>query len=140
VILADTSAWIEYLRGTGSPVHRAMHRLVAAPGDELATTEVVVMELLARSPRPERRETLRRLLYRYPLLPIAGLADYEAAAELYATCRARGETVRSLADCLVAAVAIRERVPVLHCDRDFGAIARHAPLALADGPAGPRRA
>jgi hypothetical protein len=28
-VLADTSAWVEYLRGTGSPPHRRLRRLVA---------------------------------------------------------------------------------------------------------------
>jgi predicted nucleic acid-binding protein len=41
------------------------------------------------------------------------------SAELYRRCRGRGETVRKLIDCLIAAIAIRERATVLHNDRDF---------------------
>ena len=33
-------------------------------------------------------------------------------------------------DCLLAAVAIREGVPLLHNDRDFEVLARHTPLEL----------
>jgi predicted nucleic acid-binding protein len=129
VILADTSAWVEYLRATGSPVHGRLRRLIAEDG-ELATTEVVVMELLAGAGSPLRRRELRRLLLRFPLLATEGLSDYEHAGELYAVCRERGETIRSLNDCLVAAVALREAAAVLQRDRDFDVIARHAPLAL----------
>jgi predicted nucleic acid-binding protein len=94
VILADTSAWVEYLRATGSPTHLRLRELIAADG-ELATTEVVTMELLAGVAAAEEVTRLRRLLLRFQLLPIGGLADYEAAAALYRHCRARGETVRS---------------------------------------------
>ena len=56
--------------------------------------------------------------------------DYEDAAAIYRSCRIRGETVRRMIDCLTAAVAIREGVPVLHADHDFDVIARHTTLQL----------
>ena len=46
-------------------------------------------------------------------------------------CRSAGVTPRSLADCLVAAVAINNDLEVLSADRDFAAIAEHVPLRLA---------
>jgi predicted nucleic acid-binding protein len=129
VILADTSAWVEYLRATGSPVHRRLRKLIADEG-ELATTEVVTMELLAGETSPEGVARLRRLLGRFELLPVEGLADYEAAAELYHRCRAGGETVRNLTDCLIAAVAMRHGATLLHRDHDFEVIAGHTPLRV----------
>jgi predicted nucleic acid-binding protein len=131
VILADTSAWVEYLRATGSPAHLRLRQLVAGKG-ELATTEVVTMELLAGAATQEEAVRLRRLLLRCQLLPVEGLADYEAAAELYHRCRNGGETVRSLTDCLIAVVAIRHGAALLHRDHDFDVLARHTPLQVAD--------
>jgi predicted nucleic acid-binding protein len=130
VILADTSAWVEYLRATGSPVHLRLRRLIADEG-ELATTEVVTMELLAGEASPEGVTRLRRLLGRFEVLPIEGLANYEAAAELSRRCRAGGEIVRNLTDCLIAAVAVRHGATLLHRDHDFEVIARHTPLRVA---------
>jgi predicted nucleic acid-binding protein len=130
VILADSSAWVEYLRATGSPVHLRLRQLIADGGD-LVTTEVVMMELLAGETTPDGVARLRRLLGRFDLLPIEGLADFEAAAELYRRCRAAGETVRKLTDCLIAAIALRHGATLLHRDRDFEVIARHAPLMVA---------
>jgi predicted nucleic acid-binding protein len=97
----------------------------------LFTTEVVVMELLAGASGDDELARLRRLLGRFELLPVQGLADYEAAAELYRRCRHAGETVRKLTDCLIAVVAMRADAAVLHRDQDFDAIARHAPLRTA---------
>jgi predicted nucleic acid-binding protein len=79
VILADTSAWIEYLRATGSAVHLRLRQLIADEG-ELVTTEVVMLELLAGKASPHGGTRLRRLLGRFDVLPVEGLADYEAAA------------------------------------------------------------
>jgi len=131
VILADTSAWVEYLRATGSPAHRRLRQLIADEG-ELATTEVVVMELLAGAAGDEELASMRRLLGRFELLAVEGLADYEAAADLYRRCRVGGETVPKLTDCLIAAVAIRHGAALLHRDHDFDVIARHVPLRVAD--------
>ena len=90
VILADTSAWVEYLRATGSPAHLRLRELMAGEG-ELATTEVVTMELLAGAATRDEVVRLRRLLLRCQLLPVEGLADHEAVAELY---RAAGPAAR----------------------------------------------
>ena len=57
-----------------------------------------------------------------------GLDDNERAGDLYRRCRARGSTIRSLLDCLIAAVAIRVDAAVLHEDRDFDALAQHTEL------------
>ena len=131
MILADTSAWVEYLRATGSDVHRRLRELVAGEEGQLATTEVVVMELLAGAADAESMAQLRRLLGRFELLPVEGLADYEVAADLYRRCRAGGGTARKLTDCLIAAVAMRHQATLLHRDHDFEVIARHTPLRVA---------
>ncbi len=127
MILIDSSAWIEFLRDTGSPVCKRVDRLLAA---ELATCHPIRMEVLAGARSEEHLRDLRRLLARASLLPTEP-ADYEEAAALYRTCRREGQTVRRLMDCLIAAIAIRAGVPVLHADSDFVTLARHTPLEIA---------
>lgn len=129
MILVDTSAWIEYLRGTGSPVARRVRGLIAEEAP-LATTEIVRMELLAGARHDAEARDLARLLARFDLLPLEPALDFDGAARIYRTCRLRGDTLRSLSDCLVAAVAIRHESELLSRDRDFEAIARHFPLRL----------
>jgi predicted nucleic acid-binding protein len=129
VILVDSSAWVEFLRATGSPVH---HRLRAAleEGTALASSDVIVMEILAGARDAVDRERLRRLLYGLEFLAVEGPADYEAAAEIFRACRRGGETPRKLTDCLIGAVAIRSDAELLCADADFSVIARHAALRL----------
>ncbi len=130
MILVDTSAWIDFLRGTESPTHHRVRQLLGT-NEPLATTEVVIMEVLAGARDEAHLQQLRRLLMRCELLPLHGLADYEAAASLYRVCRRRGETIRRLVDCLIAVPALRAEAAVLHEDRDFDAIARHSALRIA---------
>jgi predicted nucleic acid-binding protein len=130
VILADSSAWIEFLRRTGSETNRRVAELIEEP-DGFATTDIVLMEILAGARDASHRDQLRRLLARSEFEPVEGPRDYEEAADLYRSCRAAGETVRSLTDCLIACVAMRTGSELLHLDADIDAIARHAPLRIA---------
>jgi hypothetical protein len=128
-ILADTSAWVELYRRTGSRVDLAMCELLGA-SRRVAVTEPVVMELLAVGRATRQLATVRRGLLAFRMLRVGGLETYERAAAIQRACRAQGETVRSLVDCLIAAVAIRSDVALLHNDRDFDVIARHTGLRI----------
>ncbi len=134
MILVDSSAWVEYLRRTGSPVHLRVRMALEEKKVELASTDVVLMEVLAGARDDGDRDRLRRLLYGRTLLAVEGPLDYEQAAELYRACRRQGETPRKLTDCLIAAVAIRNQAQILHADADFDVIARHTPLRLVTLP------
>jgi predicted nucleic acid-binding protein len=129
MILIDTSAWVEFLRDTGSPVCERVDRLLSR---KFATCDPIRMELLAGARDEVHLDALRRLLARATVLA-TGPVDYEVAASVYRTCRKGGETPRTLVDCLIAAVAIRERATVLHADADYDTIARHTPLRI-DAP------
>ena len=129
MILVETSAWVEYLRATGTPAHRRVHDAVVG-GERLATTGMVILEVLAGARDEQHAQELRRALERCRYLPLEESSDYEAAAAIYRACRATGQSVRNLADCLIAAIAIRTRTRLLHRDADFDAIARVAPLRV----------
>ncbi len=129
MIVIDTSAWVEYLRGTGSPAHLTLRRLLGEKTD-LAVTEIVVMELLAGARSARHAEMLRETLLAFPVLSLQGLASYEAAATLYRSCRRAGKTVRRMTDCLIAVAAIEAGVPILHAGSDFDALAAHTDLKI----------
>ena len=128
-VLVDTSAWVEYLRGTGSP-HNSWIRDAISAETPLAWTEPSLYELTAGAGSPRRVEELRALLLRGPMVAVEGLQDWEDAAQLYRSARSKGCTVRSSIDCLIAAVALRTGSPVLALDRDFEALAQVSELVL----------
>lgn len=122
MILADTSAWVEYDRATGSAVDRRLTALIASDG-ALAVTEPVAMEVLAGARSDRRAAELRRLLLRFPLLSIDATADFDAAARIYRRCRNAGINPRGMVDCLIAAVAWRRGAGLLAHDADLDRIA-----------------
>jgi predicted nucleic acid-binding protein len=126
VILVDTSAWVEFLRGTGSAVCEEVDRLV---GERIAVTDPIVMEVLAGARDDAHLHQLRGLLGRAEMARCEPV-DYPAAAVLCRGCRQRGETVRRLVNCLTGAVAIRNDLSVLHNDADFEVLARHTGLKV----------
>ena len=127
-VLVDSSVWIAFLRDDGGPELDVLGELVS--DGRAATTDVVLLEVLA-GPTDERHAArLARFLAGAELLRQLSPGDAEEAAALYRACRRAGETPRSLNDCLVAAVAIRSGVPVLHRDRDFDVLSRHTALTV----------
>ena len=78
MILADTSAWVEFDRATGSAVDQRLTELISEDGP-LAVTEPIVMEVLARAHHGPREDDLRRLMLRFDLLPRRPLATLSPA-------------------------------------------------------------
>ncbi len=126
--LIDTSAWIEFLRDTGSAACDAVSNAIRAR--DAVVTDPVYLELLSGA-RPHEVDPLLRLLGEQAYQPVAPRIDWLDGATIYRTCRRSGVTIRSHTDCLVAAVAIRLGVPVLHHDRDYTAIASRTALRVA---------
>jgi predicted nucleic acid-binding protein len=129
-VLVDTSVWIAYLRDSSGPELELLEQLIGE--QRAATTDVVLLEVLAGTTDEERAARLRRFLAGAELLRQQSPVDAEHGAALYRACRRAGETPRSLNDCLIAAVALRHGVPVLHRDRDFTVLAAHTDLCVLD--------
>ncbi len=128
MILVDSSAWIEFQRATGSRADRRVAAAIEAE-EPLATTGIVVLEVLAGARDERQARDLERLLGRCEFLALSEPFDEQFAAALYRSLRSQGQTIRRLPDCLIAAVAIRTASTVLHQDADFDAIAAHSELA-----------
>ena len=128
-MIADTSAWVEFLRGTGSGVHRRLRAEIEA-GAALLVPELVVMEVVVGAADERMARRLRTMLHSFEVVPLAPLVDSEHAAALQRRCRAGGRAVRSMVDCLIAATALRLGQPVLHLDHDFELLAGVSDLEL----------
>ncbi|MGH9126329.1 MAG: type II toxin-antitoxin system VapC family toxin [Acidimicrobiales bacterium] len=122
MILADTSAWVEYDRATSSAVDQRLMELIANQGP-LAVTEPVIMEVVAGARTDDRETDLRRLLLRFHLLTFDVAADFDAAASIYRRCRRAGVTPRGIIDCMIASVAQRHQATLLAADVDLSRVA-----------------
>ncbi len=129
MILADTSAWVEYDRATGSLPHRRLKELIETAGP-VAVTEPVIMEVLAGARDEKREADLRRLLERFELLSFNAVTDFDGAVRIYRRCRAAGVTPRGMVDCMIAAVAWRRGATLLAHDADMDRVARVVEIKL----------
>lgn len=134
MILADTSAWVEYDRATGSPVDNRLRELIETAGP-LAVSEPIVMELLAGARDDKREADLRMLLLRFELLSFDPVVDFDGAALIYRRCRAVGITPRGMLDCMIAAVAWRRGAKLLANDVDMARVAGVIEIGLDDASA-----
>ena len=123
MILADTTAWVEYDRATGSAADQRLAALIANDGP-LMVTEPVLMEVLAGARSNAREVDLRRLLLSFGFVPFDAVTDFEAAARIYRRCRQAGVTPRGMVDCMIAAVAYRRGAALLSWDIDMDRVAR----------------
>ena len=101
----------------------------AIAGREVVVIDPILLEVMAGAQR-DSVASLQRLLVAQHVEGLIPRLDWLDAARIYRELRRRGETLRSQTDALIAAVAIRLDVPVLHRDRDFDTIARHTPLRI----------
>ena len=121
--LVVTSVWVRYLRGDATSQVRALKNLLS--GDEIVgVAPIILQEVLQGADSIERFESWRKyfaglLCY----LPLDPPGSHIAAARLYQECRRAGKNPRSSNDCLIAQIAIENRLVLLHSDRDFDAIA-----------------
>lgn len=123
MILADTSAWVEYDRATGSAVDERVTELIGERGP-LAVTEPVIMEVLAGARSDAQEDELRRLLLRFELQHFEATSDFDAAVLIYRRCRRAGVMPRGLIDCMIAAVAWRHNASLLTHDADLDRVAK----------------
>jgi predicted nucleic acid-binding protein len=125
VILVDTSIWIELLAR-----RRAMSedRLV-----QIVTCGPILQEVLQGLRPGATSDAFRSAFEAIPLIgdPIPARL-FLLAADIFRQGRRRGLTIRSSIDCLIAAIAIENGVPVWHRDRDFDSIAKFTALETID--------
>ena len=123
MLLVDTSVWIEVFRPRGLRLDEVVDF------DDIVTCLPVIQEVL-QGFADERAYTIARdAMGSLPIVESPLRRElFEEAAGLYRTARRAGLTVRSGADCLIAACAIRHGLAVVHNDRDFDLLARVSPL------------
>ena len=129
MILADTSVWVDLLnarRGASLSRDNLLRLVTCGP---------VVQEVVQGLRPGPAGDEFREVLLALPRLsdPLS-LETFLEAAEIYRQGRRKGYTVRSSTDCLIAAIAIENRVPVWHKDRDYAIIARYTRLEAVAQP------
>ena len=121
MIVADSSVWIDFFRGTQSAATAALK--LSLDTATLVIPDLVLTEVLQgfRDDAAFRRASA--LFAPLPIEPIVGQEAAREAAVIYRKLRRAGITPRSTIDVLIASHCVRQNHELLHTDRDFDRMA-----------------
>jgi predicted nucleic acid-binding protein len=127
LFLIDTSVWIFVL---GPRPLEALRDRVAALvlENQAATTPPILFEILRGARTLHEAESLKQRLRSLHVLPFLE-ADWSESAEWGARLSRKGVSTKSM-DILIAFKAAQQGLILLHADRDFDRMARHATLQV----------
>jgi len=129
VVIADTSVWVDFLRGAQAPHCDRMALLL--DDQSIALCDRVLQEVLQGVSDEREFRTVSARLLALPCFNLGGHALALAAARNYRRMRRLGLTPRSATDVLIATFCVEEGHELLHNDRDFDLMARHLGLKVA---------
>ena len=129
MILVDTSVWVDYFRRGESPEAICLQAVILDDA-ELSINGLILTEVLQGIGSDRECAEAERELSGLTYL-LMTRESHVLAADIYRRARRKGKTVRSPADCMIAACAIAHQATLLQRDRDFAAIAEVSDLKLA---------
>jgi predicted nucleic acid-binding protein len=127
VIVVDSSVWIDSLRHELTPQVNVLRRIDV---DQLIVGDLIMLEVL-RGMRTEREAAMHE--QRFRVVGVTAISDADIAATAagnYRKLRARGITIRSSIDVLIATYCMERGHHLLHDDRDFDPFERHLGLQV----------
>jgi predicted nucleic acid-binding protein len=127
--LVDTSVWIHALRPTGNTGIQAKLKPLIV-NEQTAVTEWILLELMTGLVKSEQPASLLQWFTPVPRLSF-NQEWWNTAWDLAGRLRRQGVTP-SAADCLIATIAIKHQVTLIHCDSDFEAMKPILPLQTLD--------
>ena len=133
MIVIDTSVWIPLLNGVAHPKADRARAVIEGPED-VGVPGIILEEILRGLKNDAQFRRVRDLLLSDFTYLEMRQSLFLQSAEIYRVLRKRGKTIRSPADCLIAACAIEESASLLEDDADFHTIADVAPLKLVGEP------
>ena len=116
-LVADTSAWIEFVKGTGSALDKAM--ISAIDDHAVLVPDLVYLEVLRGIPTEAGAAKMTKKFEPFLTFDLCNIEIARVAAKHYRYLRSKAFTVRGTVDLLLATWCIENNVPLLHADRDF---------------------
>jgi len=129
MILVDSSVWIDFFRGTATAQSKHLDSLLET--QPVAIGDLMLLEVLQGCVSDNEFQRMKRLMEPVQVVALCGRELAVQAARNYRALRARGLTVRSTIDTIIATRCIAEDIPLLYSDRDFDPFVKHLGLRSA---------
>lgn len=129
MILVDSSVWVDFFNGTGSPEADRLEGLLGVT--TVAIGDLILVEVLQGFRHDHDVALARQLFGSLPLIELVGPHNATRAAENFRILRRKGITVRKTIDGIIATACIEASLPLLFSDRDFRPYVEHLGLEAA---------
>ena len=126
--IVDTSIWIEFLRSEKNERSVLVNQLIDL--NKIILLPVILQETLQGIKNDSLYQLTKESLLSYHFIEIDPIYSAIRSAELYRFLRQKGITIRKPNDCLIAAICIDNKIPLLHNDKDFDNIAKYTSLKI----------
>lgn len=130
MIVVDSSVWVDFFKGSPCGERDTLRQLIRQTPSHVVVPDLVLYEVLCgfRDERQKRQATdAFQVLNCVQGLDLPGA---ERAAQRYRELRAKGITIRSAIDVMLASFCIDRDLVLLQRDRDFLPFAEHFGLRL----------
>lgn len=129
MITVDTSVWIDYFNGNSTA--QAEHLSSILGTTIIIVGDLVLAEILQGFRNDKDFKIAKSLLEEFELESFATPELAIKSAINYRTLRKKGLTIRKTIDCLIATYCVENKLPLLHCDKDFFPFEKHLKLKSA---------
>jgi len=126
MVIVDTSVWIDFLKGRDTKEVEEFESLLSQEKDIFITGIVIQEVLTGIKERRDRTKVKKELEHFIPIHPT--IETHVQAAEIFDACKKKGFTIRSIIDCLIAALALEYDLTLLAKDKDYLHVAKVLPL------------
>jgi predicted nucleic acid-binding protein len=117
MVLADTSVWIDYFRGSHSPQTNKLEALL--DDERIATGDLIIAELMQGFRTKSQIVAAQQIISRLEYFDLVGKDIAFKAAENYRLLRKEGVTIGKTIDVIIGTFCIENKFKLLHADRDF---------------------
>lgn len=117
MVVADTSVWIDYVRGVHGPYTDLLDD--ALLHDRVVTGDIIMAEFLQGFRDEKDFQEAKHLMESLAYYDLVGKEIALQAAQNFRTLRRNGITVRKTIDVLIATFCIENGFELIHNDRDF---------------------
>ena len=126
--LVDSSVWIDHFNGVLNAQVRWLREALEDGEADVLTGDLIVQEVLQGFRFDTHFAQAERSLAHLTCITLGGRENCVSAARMYRRLRSMGVTIRKPNDVLIAAFCIKEKVTLLHNDRDFKPLVEHCGL------------
>lgn len=128
MIVADTTAWIDYFNGKDAPHTDALD--YALVHNRVVTGDIIIAEFLQGFREEKQYKLAKELMDSLEYHDFVGREIAYKAVRNFRRLRKRGITVRKTIDMIIGTFCIENKYALIHNDRDFDPLEKYLGLVV----------